>query len=192
MPTCHLSFNWDSPAIGSGPFKTGFDYEVPGGSSDQEDVVGAVWTWWQSGAATFKGYLSSDLGAGYVSSIGEFSGAIIEYYSAAMGVPTGVAPDLPGCSLRALKVASRPAGGRRGSMYWPLLEGSAYDGEGLIGATPRTDLIAGLEAMRAAVEAAVTGAVMVQKHVVSGVETFSQITEMSIFPTVSYLNRRYR
>ena len=48
MPVCHLSFNWDSPSTGTGPFKTGFDYEVPGGSGDQEDVADAVKLWWNA------------------------------------------------------------------------------------------------------------------------------------------------
>lgn len=189
---CHLSFNWDNPTVGSGPFKTGFDYAVPGGSGDQEDVADAVRTWWTSGATTFKGYISVDVGVGSLTSIGDFSGSVIEYNAGSLVAPSGVAPDLPGCSLRAIKVASRPAGGRKGSMYWPLLEGSAYDGDGTIGSTPRTDLLAGLEAMRAAVEGAVTGAVIVQKHVVSGAETYSQVTGFDIAGSVSYLNRRYR
>jgi hypothetical protein len=192
MAYCKLQYVWPDPTAGTGPFVTGFDYEVPGGTGDQEDVVGALSALWASGMATFKGYFSSELGAGYIRSIGDFSGSIVEYFSGALAAPTGSPADLPGCSLRGLKVASRPAGGRRGSMFWPLLEASAYDGAGTISGTPRTDLIAGLELIRTTVEAAVVGAVMVQKHVVGGTTTYSQVTEMSIAPTVTYMNRRYR
>jgi len=191
MPVCHLSFNWDSPSTGTGPFKTGFDYEVPGGSGDQEDVADAVKLWW-NGASTFRGYFYAALATGTVTSVGEFGGSVIEYDAGTISLATGLAPDLPGCSMRAIKTASRPAGGRRGSMFWPLLEGTAYDSDGIISGTPLSDLSAGVEAMRAAVEAAVVGAVIVQKHVVSGVETTNQVTAMHCAPTVSFLQRRYR
>lgn len=191
MPVCHLSFNWPTPSVGSGPFKTGFDYEVPGGSGDQEDVADAVLAWWNA-ATTFRGYFYSALFTGNVTSIGEFGGSVVEYTAGTLVQPSGIAPDLPGCSMRGLKIASRPAGGRRGAMYWPLLEGSAYDADGVITGTPLSDLTAGLEAMRAAVEAAVVGAVIVQKHVVAGTETFNQVTAFACAPSVTFMNRRYR
>ena len=191
MPVCHLDFTWDNPSVGTGPFKTGFDYEVPGGSGDQEDVADAVAAWWNA-ATTFRGYFYSALTTGRLTSVGEFAGSVVEYTAATLVQPSGIAPDLPGCSMRAIKTASRPAGGRRGSMFWPLLEGSAYDADGVITGTPLSDLTSGLEAMRAAVEGAVTGAVIVQKHNVAEAETTNQVTAISCANTVTFMNRRYR
>lgn len=157
-----------------------------------EDVVEACYTWWQA-ATTFKGYLASDLGTGVVKGVGDFSGSIVEYESAfSIGAPTGLAAELPGVSLRVVKLASRPAGGRRGSLFWPLLENSAHDGDGDLQGSTANDTNTAMNQMRTDIEAAVAGAVMVQKHVVSGTETESQITGFDTQRTVTFLNRRYR
>lgn len=192
MPICKVSFVWPSPTSGTGPFTTGFHVDVPGGSSDQEDVVEALWSWWDT-ETVLKPYLSAQLGNGYIESIGEFGGSVVEYRSEFnLDAPTGVTAELAGVSARMIKVASRPAGGRRGSMFWPMIENSAHDEDGLLTGPAVTAFNTAGAAILAAVEGAVVGAVVVQVHNISGTESTTQVTSMAIEPSVSFLNRRYR
>lgn len=191
MPTCKLSITWPTPATGTGPFKTGFDFTVPGGSSDQEDVVDAVEAWWEA-QTNFRAIFSSGLGIGTVSSVGEFGGVVVEYTGPALSAPTGSTPDLPGVSLRLIKVASRPAGGRRGSMFWPQPNSGVIDAEGFVAAGTVTIANTAGAALITAVEGAVTGAELVQVHNVAGTPTETLVTSFSCASTASYLNRRYR
>lgn len=187
-----LEMSWPSPTVGTGPFKTGFHFVCANGSEDLSDVVDAVQDWWADGAAVFKGYLASDLGVGAIKAQGEFAGIMLEYEGQELTVPTGLAAELPGVSFRVKKVAGRPAKGRAGSMFWPLAENTAHNGAGVLQGNAQVDISAGCEAMRAAVES-VTGCAIVQRHqILEGTPTWFQVTDMQCFPTVSYLQRRYR
>lgn len=191
MAICSLSFNFPiSISGGTGPYKTGFDVEVPL-SSDMDNVVGAAVAWWIA-ATTFRGYLASSMGGPTVELIGEFSGAVVELATDTSTPATGSAPDLPGASLRAIKMGNRPAGGRRGSMYWPGLSGSVTQGNGAVDSTPLANSESALDDLREDLEASAAGVVIMQRHVVDGSESATVVTGFSVQPTISWLQRRYR
>jgi len=191
MPYCELDFIFDAATIGTGPFRTGCEFFVPDTTDQMEDIMNCAADWWTA-ASTFKGYIASAMGGPILQAQGVFSGNVVEYQTARLGVPTGLAPELPGVSFRAVKSGNRPLGGRRGSMFWPGAENTAHDGDGVLQGSARVDLDAGLTTLLTDVEAEVTGAYFSQKHVVLGEESHSVVTDFSVENTVSFLQRRYR
>lgn len=191
MATAKLSFNFPGEISGgTGPYKTSIDLESPL-AGDFGDILTAVSAWWEA-SATFRGYLSSAMGAPLLTLGGEFGGIAVEDSLQTASAPTGGAPDLPGASIRAIKLGSRPAGGRRGSMFWPGVSGTATQATGALDATPRTNIGLALNDLRDDIEAAVAGAYLKQLHVVDGSPSETAVTDFSIAPTISWLQRRYR
>lgn len=191
MSICALAFNFAGEIPGgSAPYKTGFDVEV-NLSSDGDNVVGAAVAWWEA-ATTFRGYLASALGIPTVTLVGEFSGVVTEWATVAATPPSGSVPDLPGASIRAIKIGNRPAGGRRGSMFWPGVSGSITSGNGALDSTPRTNIRTALEDLREDLEASAAGVYIVQRHNVAGSESTTAVVDWDVAPTLTWMQRRYR
>ena len=131
MATCALNFTF-SGAIpgGTPPYKTGLHFEC-GSAIDMETILGDVDEWFTA-ASLMRAQLYSLMAPTVISVAVVFAGVAVEYAMDATSEPTGSAPDLPGASLRAIKLGNRPPGGRRGSMFWPGLSGSASGADGLI------------------------------------------------------------
>jgi len=191
MAICNLSFNFSASIPGgSGPYKTGVDVEVPT-AGDMPAVLAAAVAWW-SAATSFRALFAASMGAPLVVLRGEFGGTVVEEATQSASAPTGLTPDLPGVSLRAIKIGSRPVGGRRGSMFWPGLVGTETDALGQVDSGARTDAKVALDDLIADIEGSVVGAYVAQVHVVAGDETTTVVNEWTISPTMSWLNRRYR
>jgi len=191
MALSELSFNFSGTISGgSGPFKTAIGVEVPL-ALDMPTVLSEVSDWWEA-ASTFRGYFASTLGAPLLLLQGEFSGIVVEESLQTASAPTGGAPDLPGASMRAVKLGSRPVGGKRGSMFWPGLSGTVTQATGIVDSTPATNMHVALEALRTAVEGAAAGAYLAQRHVVDGVESVTPVIDFDISNTLTFMNRRYR
>lgn len=190
MATAHAKFTFPgSGAIKSPPFVTGFDFSCDS-ALDMEATVGNLDEWWTA-ATAFRNLLDVALDNPVITCQGEFGGVQYEFAQVATDAPAGGAPALPGASLRAVKIANRPRGGRRGSMFWPGLESTAYDSQG--------DLVTGIQATAEtaltgllASIAVVTGQEMVQVHTIGGVTTTAAVYDWFIAGSVSFLNRRYR
>lgn len=190
MAICTLSFTFNSgPAGSTPPLKTSLDFQC-GSALDMETIVGDVDEWWTA-AADMRGQLSDAMDKPIISAIGVFSGVAVEYSLEAATATSGTAPDLPGASLRAIKLGNRPPGGRRGSMFWPGLSGSATAADGTVDAPDAAVFKAALDGLLAAIEIT-AGAYATQVHNVGGVASDTAITEFSIAPTLSFLQRRYR
>lgn len=191
MSICALSFNFSGEIPGgTAPYKTGFDVEIAL-SSDQDNVLAAAVAWWEA-ATTFRGYFASALGIPTVLLIGEFGGVVTEQSTLCATPPSGSVPDLPGASMRAIKVGNRPAGGRRGSMFWPGVSGAITSGNGALDSTPRTNMRTALEDLREDIEASAAGAYIVQRHNVAGSESSTAVVDWEIAPTLTWMQRRYR
>lgn len=191
MPICSLDFVFDQATIGTPPFRTGFDVDIPTTTDELVDAMDAAANWWTT-ATTFRSYIAAAMGGPRVEVAGIFSGVVFEDTTTNLGVPTGLVPELPGVSFRAVKLGNRPAGGRRGSMFWPGAENSAHDGDGILQGTTRVDLQAGLETLRTDLEASNPGVFISQSHTVAGVSSSTAVTNFQVMNTVSFLQRRYR
>ena len=190
MAICHAKFTFPgSLPLTSGPYVTGFDFEAPDESA-MASVLSDLDAWWTA-ATAFRNLLDVALGTPELSASGEFSSGTFDLLTTATDTPGGSAPALPGASLRAIKLANRPRGGRRGSMFWPGLESTAYDPQGELEALTISTADLALTNL-VGIVAGTTGAEMVQVHVIGGVTTVSPVFDFTIAPTVSYLNRRYR
>jgi len=190
MATAHASFTFPgNPGFGSGPFVTGFDFSCDS-AVDCQSTMENLDEWWTA-ATAFRNTLDGDLGTPVISTSGTFGGDEFEFAMTATDDPAGSAPSLPGASLRAIKLANRPRGGRRGSMFWPCLEAEQYGTNGELAGTMEPIASTALNGLLASI-AVVTGQTMVQVHVIGGVTSTAEVTSWAIAPTVSFLNRRYR
>lgn len=190
MAICYLDFTFLSGPIGSTPpFKTGLDFECVS-ALDMENVLSDVDDWWTA-ALDFRNLLQSTMGKPTITVGGVFSGIAVEYSIEAASGPGGTTPDLPGVALRCIKLGNRPPGGRRGSMFWPGLEGPATGATGAVEPADMATAKAALDGLLAAIEQT-TGAYGVQRHNVGGVASATAVTEFSIAPTLTWMQRRYR
>lgn len=190
MAICRFAFDFIGNIAGSTPpFRTGFDFECDS-LIDMEECVEDVDDWWTA-ASAFRGLLASTMTAPILTAFGDFGGLAQEYSKEATDAPTGSTPDLPGVSLRAVKMGNRPVGGRRGSMFWPGLEGSSTGADGSVDGADAVIAKTALDGLIAAVEST-PGRFMVTKHVVGGDTTATAVTEFSIWPKCTFMNRRYR
>lgn len=190
--TVRVDFNFSAgPSGTSPPFKTGLWV-----FSADDDVAGArttVETWWNA-ATTFRGYFSSAMGAPVITGRGVVGG-IVEETTGTGSAPTGSAPDLPGCALRAIMLGSRPEGGRYPSMFWPCVSGSVTDATGAIGSTERTNSDNALTQLMSDLKDITVGQerFWCAVHRVGGGSTvITEVTSISIAANLSWLQRRYR
>jgi hypothetical protein len=193
MPSAiRVDWEWATgPGGTTPPFKTG--YWVFDTSDDTAAVLSAS-TAWLSGQTTFRGYFSSAMGAPVVTARAVIGGIVVE--SSGTGVAmTGGAPDLPGASLRALLLGSRPEGGRNPSMFWPCLSGTVTDAAGALGSTEKTNSNTALNGLINTMKIVTPGSeryLAAVHRVGGGPTTITEVTSIQTQPTMSWLQRRYR
>lgn len=191
MAICTLSFNFpDSIPGGTGPYKTSLDVSLEE-EDDMPSCLAAGVAWWIA-ATTFRGYFASIMGNCTVSLEGVWGGLVSELATDSATTATGTVPDMPGASMRAIKLGPRPEGGRRGSMYWPGISGAVTAGTGIVDLTPRANMKTALDDLISDLNASNAGAQVVQRHTVAGEETTSPVEEFSIASTITWMQRRYR
>lgn len=189
FPRC--TFTFPSPTLGTGPFTFGFNFGESTSSSDLLDVatdVAAVW----DGATAFRGIFSDKLGTPTVTCIGEYAGIVDEEAVTCANAASGSDPDLSGVSARIIWGGNRPAGGRRGCMYLPMIEGTAVNANGTLTAGVGAEIDAFGTALIDAVEAAVVGLTIRTLHNVDGNPSQTVVPDCSVASTVSFLQKRYR
>lgn len=186
-----LTVGFPDAVIGTPPFSFGFNFGESSSSGDLQLVTDEVRDWWESDA-TVLGYLTQDLGIPTITAQGIYGGVLVEAESLTGDAPTGSPMDLPGVSVRFLQLGNRPVGGRRGSFFVPGLEGAGSDQDGILNGTYRANLIAWGQALQTSVESAFAGATMVTLHTIDSVESETVTIDITVSPTVSFLQRRYR
>lgn len=190
MAIAHAKFTFENVSgLTSAPYVTGFDFSCAN-AVDCEATVGNLDEWWTA-ATAFRNLLDVALGTPIITCSGEFGGTSFEFQQVATDDPAGGAPALPGASFRCIKIANRPRGGRRGSMFWPGAESTAYTSTGELVAGIQSTIDTALTGLLASI-AVITDQTMVQTHIIGGVTTTSEVYDWAIANTVSYLNRRYR
>jgi len=188
-----ITFTWPEATIGSPPFSMGFNVGASEDSSDLDELLEDIATFWNA-QSTVLGYLTEDLGPLTLVADGIYSGITVQATNTDGNAPTGSPMDLPGVAVRFVFQGNRPVGGRRGSMFLPGLEGAGANEEGVLNGTYRSNLVTWADGLQAVVEGTTNPLTVRTLHTIGDppVESETVVTSINVAPTVSFLNRRYR
>jgi hypothetical protein len=191
MPGWHrISHVWNNPATGTPPYVTGMWALAPD-EADEESVLGLLNNIKAVYNDAFDALQNDALGPGEL--VGNYADETTAYDVTVTGLDPagGGGYGNPGWSLRAVLQGARPPRGRANQMYWPYVDTTYYNAAGTVAGGASTLLTNWADDILDVFEPSVFQ--WRNRHFVGTPEaSSSMVTGVSVAPTMSFLQRRYR